>query len=168
MKKNTIFVLALLFFGIAQGQDRFENTKLYDSIVGSPKADLNVVKWISGHWKGEALGGTVEEIWTPALGGSMMCVFKLVIDDEVQFYEIVTVVEENGSLILRLKHFNADLHAWEEKDETIDFRLVHVTQDRVYFDGLTFEQVNAHKMNVYVVVGSEGKETEIKFQYTKV
>jgi hypothetical protein len=149
------------------GQDRFENTLEYDESAGSPRAGLGDVAWIAGQWRGEALGGVVEENWSRPFGGSMMAAFKLTVNGQVRFYELETIVEVDDTLLLRLKHFSADLHGWEARDETVDFRLVKVTDDRVYFDGMTFEKVGNDEMNVYVVIGDRGEEKETKFTYRR-
>lgn len=148
-------------------QNAFPNTMTLDSHAGSPDASLADIAWLQGHWQGEAMGGITEEIWSPPLGGSMMCAFRLIVDDEVRFYEIVTISEEENSLIMRLKHFHSDLKGWEEKDETVDFPLVKVTGDRIYFDGFTFEKISGDEMNVYVVVGSKENRQEMKFPYKR-
>ena len=113
----------------------------------SPQATLSNVAWITGSWEGEAFGGQVQEVWAPPLGDSMMCAFKLVVDGKVEFYELCQIREESGSLVLRLKHFNGDLKGWEEKDETVDFKIVKVEKDIVYFDGFTVERVSKDKIN---------------------
>ncbi len=155
----------ILLPGLSNGQS--QNTR---SLGGaqSPAATLNDVRWIEGHWKGEAFGGITEEIWTAPLGGSMMCAFKLVVDGKVSFYEIVALSEENNSLILRLKHFHGNLKGWEEKDKTVDFPLVHLAENRAYFDGMTFERVNPNELNVYVMIGKAGEEKEVLFNYKRV
>jgi hypothetical protein len=170
MKKNRLIIIPLLLCVSLQcfGKDDFENILHFDKAAGSPKADLSAVAWIAGHWRGEALGGVVEEIWTPALGGSMMAAFKLAVNDEVKFYELETIMEQGDTLILKLKHFSSKLHGWEEKEETVDFKLVKVTEDKVYFDGMTIENVSNEEMNVYVLIGNEGEEKETKFAYRKV
>ena len=170
MKKNRLIIIPLLLCVSLQcfGNDEFENTLHFDKAAGSPKADLSAVAWIAGHWRGEALGGVAEEIWTPQLGGSMMAAFKLAVNDEVKFYELETIMEQGDTLILKLKHFSSRLHGWEEKEETVDFKLVKVTDDKVYFDGMTFENVSNEEMNVYVLIGNEGEEKETKFAYRKV
>jgi len=149
------------------GGEPFENTLVYDEAAGSPKADLGDVAWIAGQWRGEALGGVVEENWSRPFGGSMMAAFKLTVDGQVRFYELETIVEQDDTLLLRLKHFTADLHGWETKDETVDFRLVKVTGDKVWFDGMTFEKVGDDEMNVYVVIGNPGDEKETRFNYRR-
>lgn len=133
----------------------------------SPKATLSDVAWIAGSWEGLAFGGQVQEVWSPPLGDSMMCAFKLVVDGKVEFYELCQIKEENGSLVLRLKHFNGDLTAWEEKDETVDFRLVKIEKDIAYFDGFTVERVSKDKINMHVMIGKAGEESEVTFNYSR-
>lgn len=166
--KQCIITMTFFISCFVYGQNHFKNTLTFNDTIGSPKANLSVVKWIEGHWKGEALGGVIEEVWTPAIGGSMMCAFKLIVDNKVKFYELVTITEENESLILRLKHFHPDLKGWEEKDKTFDFKLVKVTENKVYFNGFTFEKVSDQEINVYVVFHKNDNKTEAKFNYKKV
>ncbi len=135
--------------------------------VTSPPATLKQMEWLAGHWRGEALGGITEEIWSPPLGGSMMCSFKLVKENKVVFYEIVAITEETGTLMLRLKHFHGDLKGWEEKDKTIDFPLVKIDGNRAYFDGMTFERTGDNDLTVYVMIGKKGEEKEVKFGYKR-
>ena len=133
----------------------------------SPQATLSNVAWITGSWEGEAFGGQVQEVWAPPLGDSMMCAFKLVVDGKVEFYELCQIREESGSHVLRLKHFNGDLKGWEEKDETVDFKLVKVEKDIVYFDGFTVERVSKDKINMHVMIGEAGEESEVTFNYSR-
>ena len=160
------FLIPLFCFGVF-GLSA-QNTVSLPENESSPKASLEDTTWIEGHWKGEAFGGIAEEIWSPPLGGSMMFVFKLVADGKVQFYEIGHIREVENSLILQLKHFHGDLKGWEEKDDTVDFKLVKIEGQRIYFDGLTFEKITEDEMNVYVVVGDEGGDSEeVKFNYKR-
>lgn len=133
----------------------------------SPKASLTEVAWIAGSWEGEAFGGQVQEVWTPPLGDSMMCAFKLVVEGKVQFYELCQIREENGSLVLRLKHFNGDLKSWEEKNDTVDFKLVKIEEQTVYFEGFTIEKASANRLNMYVMLGEDGKKSEMTFNYSR-
>lgn len=170
MKKLTIFLIAL--FTIITpfqnwAQQHFPNTLSFDETKESPKANINDVAWLQGHWKGEAFGGITEEIWAPSLGGSMMGAFKLVSDEQVSFYELETISEEDNTLILRLKHFNSDLTGWEEKEEKEEFKLVKITPNKVFFDGFTLERISDTEINMYVVIGSENGGEEVKFNYHK-
>jgi len=134
----------------------------------SPNASLANIDWLTGHWKGEAFGGIAEEIWSPPLGGTMMFSFRLVADNKVSFYELGHIKEIDGTLILQLKHFAGDLTGWEEKEDTVDFKLVKVAYDIMYFDDFTIERITDKKINMYVVIGNEdGSKEEAKFEYTR-
>ncbi|MGI9544676.1 MAG: DUF6265 family protein [Cyclobacteriaceae bacterium] len=161
------FLIACLVCLCASGVIAQAHTLSLNEGQSSPQASLTDIAWIQGHWKGEAFGGITEEIWTPPLGNSMMAAFKLVVDNKIEFYELITIVEEDETLIMRLKHFDKTLLGWEEKDKTIDFPLVKVAKDAVYFDGLTFESISESEMNVYVVISDEGETHEAKFNYRK-
>ncbi len=169
--KHAIFAL---FFLVSVSSFNYAQTSVSENILkldtgnSSPKASVNDVAWIAGHWKGKAFGGEVEEIWTPPSGGSMMCAFKLVVDSKVKFYEFIAIIEENESLILRLKHFHHDLKGWEEKDETVDFPLVKIAEDKVNFDGFTIEKISENEINVFVMIGSDDEAQEVKFNYKRV
>lgn len=145
-----------------------QNTINFNEAHSSPAATLSDVAWLAGHWKGEAFGGIVEELWSPPMGGSMMFVFKMVSGDAVGFYEIGHIREIEDTLILQLKHFHSDLRGWEEKDETVDFRLVKLEADRAYFDCYTFERTGSDEITLYVVIGQEdGSEEEVRFNYIR-
>jgi hypothetical protein len=159
----------LLISALAQAQQRFANTIEYDStkMILSPAA-LHEFAWLAGHWRGEAFGGITEEVWTPPLGGSMMCVFKVVINDKTSFYEIVTLSESKGTVEKRLRHFSTDLWAWEEKNSPQKFKLIKVTDNRIYFDGFTYERISEHEMNIYAILKQrDGTKVEVKFNYKR-
>ncbi|NPD44124.1 MULTISPECIES: DUF6265 family protein [unclassified Lentimicrobium] len=169
--KKSIFVIGILFIAFSStlmSQSEFPNTTFLEDGETSPKANLEVVKWLAGHWQGEAFGGITEELWTPPKGNSMMGSFKLLVDEQVSFYEIMVITEEEESLILRLKHFHGDLKGWEEKDETHDFKLVKVTPNKVFFEGFTLERISKDEINIYVVIEDAGKQQEMKFPYQRV
>ena len=166
IKKGAFYLLMLFCFDVS-ANDKFPNLLFLESNQQSPPADLSVLKWLSGHWRGEAFGGLIEEVWSPAVGGSMMGAFKLVVENKVQFYEIETISEESGTLVFRLKHFHRDLKGWEEKDKTIDFVLVKVMENKVYFNGMTIERISDKEINIYVAIEDNGSTTEEKFTYKR-
>jgi Carbohydrate family 9 binding domain-like/Domain of unknown function (DUF6265) len=128
---------------------------------------LENISWIAGTWHGEAFGGQTEEIWSEPSGGSMMATFKLINDGKVTFYEIEVIREVENTLILQLKHFGPDLKGWESKDETVDFPLIEITQNKVVFEGMAFEKVSKTEMNVYVDIKENEKVETVKFNYKK-
>jgi len=171
MKPRKFCIPIFLVFSCSWLHSQSMDTKVLKLEEGtmSPSAKISDITWIAGHWRGEALGGIVDEIWYPPAGGQMMGVFRLTSDQNVQFYEIFTVSEEEGSLILKLKHFNADLTGWEEKDEIVKFPLVKLGDKIAYFDGLTMEKIDDNHLTVYVIFHQkDGKQNVGAFSYTKV
>ncbi|NNE78449.1 MAG: hypothetical protein HKN31_15405 [Pricia sp.] len=161
--KPILFLIFFLSCG-AQAQNTLSLTE-----NGIPaKADLSEIAWMEGHWKGEAFGGITEEIWSPALGGSMMFSFKLVSDNKVNFYELGHIRQFGETLVYELKHFNTDLKGWEEKDEVKSYKLIKAEGNRLYFEGFTFEQISADEINIYGVMRhKDGTTEEIIFNYTR-
>lgn len=132
------------------------------------KPKLENVAWIAGNWKGEAFGGIVEENWSEPSGDSMMASFKLINDGKTSFYELEIIREVENTLILQLKHFNGNLHAWETKEETVDFPLVEITKNKVVFEGMTFEKISENQMNVSVdFKQDDGSVNTLTIAYTK-
>ncbi|WP_458629269.1 DUF6265 family protein [Winogradskyella sp. PC D3.3] len=153
MKYLIVFLLA---FTATQAQN---DKKL------APK--LENISWISGTWHGDAFGGQVEEIWSEPSAGSMMASFKFINDGRVSFYEIEVIREVENTLLLQLKHFRSDLKGWESKDETVDFPLIEITDNKVVFEGMVFEKISENEMNVYVDIEDNGKTETVKFNYKK-
>jgi len=134
----------------------------------SPNGNLEDVSWIEGHWQGEAFGGIADEILSAHMGNSMMFVFRMVNDGKVSFYESGHIQQWDDSLILQLKHFDGSMKGWEEKDETIDFKLVKLEPNKVYFEGLTMEKISDDQMNVWVLIEEGGNQEEVLFAYKRV
>lgn len=165
----TIFsVVALIGFSatsFAQSQ-RTEHTFNLDDPENRPAATLDDVAWLVGNWSGEAFGNTFEEHWNPPTAGSMVGFFKLMSGDEVVFYELLLLVEEEGSLSLKVKHFNPDFTAWEEKQDYVDFRFVKAEEDAVHFSGISFYRVDDDNMTGYIVFrnGEEIREEKLVYR----
>lgn len=160
-----LFLLFLLFVCLScKGQ----NTLSFQEGDSSPNATLNEVSWMQGHWKGEAFGGITEEIWSPPFGGSMMFSFKHVADGKINFYEFGHIRQLEKTLVFELKHFEGDLKGWEEKDGKVSSRLIKVEDNRLYFDGFTFEKIDENEINIYVVIEDKENSKEVKFNYKKV
>ena len=128
---------------------------------------LENIAWIAGTWHGEAFGGKTEEIWSEPSGGSMMASFKFINDGRISFYEIEVIREVENTLILQLKQFRPDLKGWENKDDTVDFPLKEITENKVVFEGMIFEKVSDTEMNIYVDIEEKGKVETVKFNYKK-
>ncbi len=146
---------------------RTEHTYQLDDSESRPMASLADVSWLVGSWSGEAFGSNFEEVWNPASAGSMVGMWKLLKDDQVVFYELMLLVEEEGSLSIKVKHFSEDFTAWEDKEEFIRFQLVKIAADEVHFAGLSFYRIDENEIHAYIVMTHDGEVREEKMTYIR-
>jgi len=114
-------------------------------------ATIADASWLSGRWVGEGLGGTVEETWAPAAGGQMVGHFQLVKDGKPVFYELMMLDVQPRGLRLRVKHFNADFTAWEDKGGWHSFEPVSAEPNLLNFNGLTLAR-DGETLNIVVTM----------------
>jgi len=134
----------------------------------SPSASLQQLSWLTGHWRGELDGAIIEEVWGDPIGDSMVAAFKQVKNGRVVFYEIEVIRQIGDSLILQLKHFTDDLKGWEKQNETVDFPLVAIEDNAVYFDGFTIERVSPDQITMHVRISQGETVNELSFVYHRV
>jgi hypothetical protein len=146
------------------------NTLKLTADAPRPPASLAQMAWLAARWTGTGLGGVTEETWSAPAAGAMMGMFRFLKGDQVAFYEFLTLVEHEGSLLLKLKHFNPDLTGWEEKADAIRFRLLKITPDAVWFDGLTFQRVDDNEVRIFLAIRNrtDGSVREEFFQMRRV
>jgi Domain of unknown function (DUF6265) len=150
-------------------QNRTPNTLTAPAEVPSPSATLQNITWFAGQWTGTGLGGVCEERWSQPAAGAMMGMFRFLKEGKVVFYEFLTLVEHEGTLLLKLKHFNPDLTGWEEKADFVKFRLLKMEPDAIYFEGLTFKRVGSDRLEIFLALRNrtDGSVREEKFVMTR-
>ena len=72
----------------------------------------------------------------------MMGMFRLIDKEKVTFSEFEEIVEQGNLLIFRVKHFTSAFVGWEEKEKSVDFKLLSSTENEVRFDGLTLIKID--------------------------
>ena len=101
------------------------------------------------------------ESWLPSSGGTMVGSFvQETPAGGIMFTEHMYLAEEDGSLVVRLKHFNPDLTGWEEKDDMLRFRLVAVEDCAAFFSALTYRCDGDDGLVVAVRMKSEDDAVE--------
>ena len=159
--------LLLAAFEASAQSPRTEHTFELDSPEARPVATLDDVAMLVGSWSGEAFGSTFEASWHPPSAGSMVGLFKLLGDEGVNFYEILLLVEEEGSLSLKVKHFTPAFEAWEDKGDYTRFRFVKADEGAVHFQGISFYRVSDNEMHAYIVMRSGDDLREEKLIYRR-
>ncbi|ANU06680.1 DUF6265 family protein [Paraurantiacibacter namhicola] len=122
-----------------------QETRVLGEGEAPPAATLADVAWLQGQWQGEGIGGApASESWLPATGPLMVGSFVQQ-DGEggVMFTEHMYIAETDGSLVVKLKHFDDQLVGWEDKEGMVRFPLVAVEHCAAFFNGLTYRCLDA-------------------------
>lgn len=129
-------------------------------------ATIEDAAWLAGRWTGTGLGGEMEEVWSAPAGGQMVGHFRLVQDGKPVFYEFILLDVVEGGVRMRLKHFNPDHTAWEDKDAWTTFSPVSASKDKLEFSALTIERTGVDTLTMKLKLRQEGKVVEetLKFQ----
>lgn len=172
MIEKTLLIAGLLVLlpAVAPAQTKnSENTLKLDAGASSPPAQIEDLAWLAGYWRGEGLGGESEEIWGQPIGDRMLGVFSLSREGSLVFSEAMSLVEEGGSLVLKIKHFSRDFTGWEEKDDFVSFPLVRLGEQEAFFSGLTFRR-QGDQLEAFVVLesGEEAGEVSLRFERVKL
>lgn len=99
--------------------------------------DIRNLEWMVGAWRGEGLGGEIEEVYLPIEGGAMAGVFRLVQTDgatgekAAAFYEFILVESIGHGVVMRLHHFSPGMKRWE--DEPVQFELIRAGRNEALF-----------------------------------
>ncbi|MBX7541454.1 DUF6265 family protein [Qipengyuania sphaerica] len=136
-----------------------------------PPAGVEQMDWLVGQWVGTGIGGApAMESWLPPSGDTMVGTFvQETGEGGIRFSEILYLMEEEGTLVLRLKHFNADLTGWEEKDKMLTFRLIAVEDCAAYFRSLTLRCDGEDGLLAAVRMKSAGDEiNELIFRFERM
>lgn len=162
------FVVALLCEPGVAAEPRTEHTYQLAENEPRPTATLEDASWMVGAWSGTAFGQRFEEAWNAPSAGSMVGMFKLLGDDGVVFYELLLLSIEDDTLSLKVKHFNPDFSAWEEKGDYINFQLVKKERDALHFGGISFYRRGADAIDGYIVMREGDSISEHHLRYERV
>jgi hypothetical protein len=164
-------LFGLVFFlasDVGAVEPRTEHTFQLSEGESAPAATLDDAAWMTGSWIGTAFGKRFEQVWNAPSAGSMIGLFKLFDDDGVAFYEILLLTVDDGTLSLKVKHFNPDFTAWEEKGDYVNFKLVNVEEEALHFSGISFYRRDADRMDAWIVMRQGGEMVERELKYTRV
>lgn len=87
---------------------------------------LSELSFLSGHWTGEAFGGTVEEVWSEPSANAMMGMFRLQFDEIDKLYEFLLIEKTDEGIQMRFKHIRRGYK--EMEDEPIILALKNTSE----------------------------------------
>lgn len=146
-----------------------QQTRVLEPGASSPAAKVSDLSWLVGEWKGEGFGSDLFESYSAPIGGQMPGHFYVANDGKPSMYEFVMIAEVGDSIEYRVRHFNPDMTAWEEKERFVRFPLVAAEGDSWYFDGLTIRRTGPDSSeHVVRIKGKDGKASEAVLRYRRV
>jgi hypothetical protein len=148
-------------------EPRTEHTFALSDGEERPAATLADARFLIGSWAGTAFGEKMEESWSAPTGGSMVGTFKLFDGDEPAMYELMLLTVEDGTLSLKVKHFNADFTAWEDKADYVNFKLVKLSANELHFGGISFYKRDDDHLDGYIVMRNKDGVTEQHLAYKR-
>lgn len=139
------------------------------------RAKIADVAWIAGHWEASLNGARLEEFWSNPGGDCMVGMFRWVKDGKVWIYELLTIREEDDTLVFRFRHFSDEMDAWESKMEPLTYYLVSSSDREAVFENpasdshrrYAFERADAKTLVVRVGAHRDGKLESKEFRYTR-
>jgi hypothetical protein len=130
-------------------------------------ASIQDAAWLAGRWVGTGLGGELEEVWSRPAGGQMVGHFRLLREGKPVFYEFILLDVTDGGIRMRLKHFNPDHTAWEEKDTWTTFAPVSSRPTELVFNGLTIQLKGTDAMTMKLSLRNGEAVTEETLQFRR-
>ena len=98
-------------------------------------ARLADLSFLSGLWVGVEKEPISEEWWGKPAGDSMVGTWRLVAGGRTRLFELLTLVEDEGRVTLRLRHFDREGVAREEKNAPVVLPLVAMGRGVAVFEG---------------------------------
>ena len=139
------------------------------------RAVLSELSWMTGRWIDDSGGNLSEEIWSPPSGDSMMGMWRYVAGGQARIFEILTVSVEPAGIVLRLRHFDPELVAREDKATPVELSLIGWTPGEAVFEGpavgapgnvrLTYR--NPSEDTLTSTLEKDGKKQEFSFRRAK-
>src|SRR3974390_1444887 len=70
---------------------------------------LSRLAWLSGIWRGQALGGEVEDVYQPLASGEILSTFHLVVNGQTARYELRRIHADGDRIVLQELAFGPSL-----------------------------------------------------------
>jgi hypothetical protein len=135
-----------------------------------PPASVAQMDWLVGRWEGTGIDGhRAVESWLAPFDETMVGTFvQADASGGIMFSEHMYLMPDEGSLALKLKHFNPDLTGWEDAAGMQRFRLLSVEPCRALFSGLTIRCDGEGGLLIAVRMrAGDGSTSELVFRFTR-
>jgi hypothetical protein len=98
-----------------------------------PAPALANLAFLSGHWTGDEGQSHSDEIWSDPAGTSIIGMYREVEQGKPVFYEFWAIELDGATPVFKMKHFNAGMIGWENKDEMVRLPVTESSSTTVIF-----------------------------------
>lgn len=104
-------------------------------LAAGPAATIEDLAWITGNYAGALGPNQLEENWIKAEGGSIAAMVRMTGNDATSMFEVITVEESEGSLVLNIQQFNPGFVPRTPTPQKME--LAAITENHVQFTAVT-------------------------------
>ena len=174
-KRQLPWLLAVITIAIAAPMTLRALEPEEEKVSAKARSEYSVddLKWMTGTWHGEILGGPIVERWHAPLGGAMLGTSHMGSDRTKSMYELLLIEEKDGAPTMFLRHFKQYLTTKE--DAPMEFRLISMEGKKAVFETsdksngftkLTYQRDGGAMMVLLEGEGS-GKPMKVESRMTK-
>ena len=108
---------------------------LANSSFAAPAANIQQLDWMTGNWAGNLGPNQLEENWIATEGSSLMAAVRMTGADATSMFEVITIEEAEGSLVLHIQQWDAGFAPRTEAAQELE--LVEITENSVKFEDVS-------------------------------
>ncbi|MFK7864331.1 MAG: DUF6265 family protein [Pseudohongiellaceae bacterium] len=99
--------------------------------AAGPAASIDQVAWMTGNWAGQLGPNQLEENWISTEGKSIAAMVRMTGGDATSMFEMITIEEVEGSLVLHIQQWNPGFEPRTESAQKME--LSEITSNSVKF-----------------------------------
>jgi len=101
------------------------------AFAAGPPASIEDLNWMTGNWAGQLGPNQLEENWIKVEGSSIAAMVRMTGNDATSMFEMITIEEADGSLVLNIQQFDPGFVARTPAPQTME--LSEITENSVHF-----------------------------------
>lgn len=101
------------------------------SYGAGPAASIEQLDWMTGNWAGQLGPNQLEENWIATEGSSIAAMVRMTGGDATSMFEMITIEEVDGSLVLHIQQFDPGFEPRTESAQ--EMVLSEITENSVKF-----------------------------------
>ena len=101
------------------------------ALAAGPAASIEQLDWMTGNWAGNLGPNQLEENWIAREGNSLMAAVRMTGNDATSMFEMITIEEAEGSLVLHIQQWDPGFVPRTES--AMEMELTEITGNSVSF-----------------------------------